>query len=198
MLPRRLQPPTLAGALLAASLALTVTLSGCAGGSRADGPAATPAVDPIDLPSPAPSTSPVETTTTSTTTTKKAAVASALAIAGADTEIDGDKVHLDVLSLQRGAGGRVTLKVRLAMAHGSYNFNGAGQANPYLLDPASQKKYPIAKDDDGTCICSTGDPLVDGSGPKEFFNTFVPVPPSVGPLTIIFPDFPPVKNVPVS
>jgi hypothetical protein len=156
-------------------------------------PAAVPAPAPASVATAAP---PVAATTSS-------------GIASADGEKPGTRV--DVAELKRGSGGTVTLKMAFvndsdkAIGFG-YNFGdpdheirdhgsiGAVQ----LVDPVGKKKYFVARDADGKCVCSTGIPDVAPHSRLSLWAKFPAPPDDVQKISIVIPHFQPLDDVAIS
>lgn len=167
---------------------------------------------------PAPETTTSAATTSSTPAPAPAAVAAApppvaattsSGIASADGEKPGTRV--DVAELKRGSGGTVTLKMAFvndsdqAIGFG-YNFGdpdhqirdhgsiGAVQ----LVDPVGKKKYFVARDADGKCVCSTGIPDVAPHSRLSLWAKFPAPPDDVQKISIVIPHFQPLDDVAIS
>jgi hypothetical protein len=162
-----------------------------------------------------------ETTSSAATTSSGAAVASTPAasapaaattssgIASADGEKPGTRV--DVAELKRGSGGTVTLKMAFvndsdkAIGFG-YNFGdpdhqirdhgsiGAVQ----LVDPVGKKKYFVARDSEGKCVCSTNIPDVAPHSRLSLWAKFPAPPDDVQKISIVIPHFQPLDDVAIS
>jgi hypothetical protein len=164
---------------------------------------------------------PESTTTAATTTTSTpaapastsaappAAATTSSGIASADGEKPGTRV--DVMELKRGSGGTVTLKMAFvndsdkAIGFG-YNFAdpdhqirdhgsiGAVQ----LVDPVGKKKYFVARDSEGKCVCSTGIPDVAPHSHLSLWAKFPAPPDDVQKISIVIPHFQPLDDVTIS
>ncbi|HEV7570828.1 MAG TPA: hypothetical protein VGQ21_04960 [Thermoanaerobaculia bacterium] len=162
-----------------------------------------------------------ETTSSAATTSSGAAPASTPAvappaaattssgIAAADGEKPGTRV--DVMELKRGSGGTVTLKMAFvndsdkAIGFG-YNFAdpdhqirdhgsiGAVQ----LVDPVGKKKYFVARDSEGKCVCSTNIPDVAPHSRLSLWAKFPAPPDDVQKISIVIPHFQPLDDVAIS
>ena len=130
-------------------------------------------------------------------------------IASADGEKPGTRV--DVLELKRGSGGTVTLK--MAFVNDSENAIGFGYnfADPdhqildhgsigavQLVDPVGKKKYFVARDSEGKCICSTKAPDVAPHSRLSLWAKFPAPPDDVQKISIVIPHFQPLDDVTIS
>jgi hypothetical protein len=166
---------------------------------------------------PAPTTS---VSTTSAATTPAPAMASSAAvsptppsatsgIASADGEKPGTRV--DVQELKRGSGGTVTLK--MAFVNDSEHAVGFGYnyADPdheirdhgsigavQLIDPVGKKKYFVARDSGGKCVCSTQIPDIAPHSRVSLWAKFPAPPDDVQKVSIVIPHFQPLDDVPIS
>jgi hypothetical protein len=118
---------------------------------------------------------------------------------------------VDVAELKRGSGGTVTLKMAFvndsdkAIGFG-YNFAdpdhqirdhgsiGAVQ----LVDPVGKKKYFVARDSEGKCVCSTGIPDVAPHSRLSLWAKFPAPPDDVQKISIVIPHFQPLDDVAIS
>jgi len=163
-----------------------------------------------------------ETTTSATTSSAPAATpasTSAAAPAAAATtssgiaSADGEKpsTRVDVMELKRGSGGTVTLKMVFVndadqkMGFGydyadhdheikDYDTIGAVQ----LVDPVGKKKYFVARDSDGKCVCSTKIPDVAPHSRLSLWAKFPAPPDDVQKISIVIPHFQPLDDVAIS
>jgi hypothetical protein len=165
-------------------------------------------------PAPETTSSAVTTSSASTPASTPAAAPPAAAttssgIASADGEKPGTRV--DVSELKRGSGGTVTLKMAFvndsdkAIGFG-YNFGdpdheirdhgsiGAVQ----LVDPVGKKKYFVARDADGKCVCSTNIPDVAPHSRLSLWAKFPAPPDDVQKISIVIPHFQPLDDVAIS
>jgi hypothetical protein len=166
-------------------------------------------------PTPAPASSAATSSTapapasTSAAAAPPAAATTSSGIASADGEKAGTRV--DVAELKRGSGGTVTLKMAFvndsdkAIGFG-YNFGdpdheirdhgsiGAVQ----LVDPVGKKKYFVARDSDGKCVCSTNIPDVGPHSRLSLWAKFPAPPDDVQKISIVIPHFQPLDDVPIS
>jgi hypothetical protein len=162
-----------------------------------------------------------ESTTSAATTSSAAATASAApsapaaaasapsGVASADGERPGTRV--DVMELKRASGGTITLKMAFvndsdkAIGFG-YNFAdpdhqirdhgsiGAVQ----LVDPVGKKKYFVARDSEGKCVCSTQIPDVAPHSRVSLWAKFPAPPDDVQKISIVIPHFQPLDDVTIS
>jgi hypothetical protein len=116
-----------------------------------------------------------------------------------------------VAELKRGSGGTVTLKMAFvndsdkAIGFG-YNFGdpdhqirdhgsiGAVQ----LVDPVGKKKYFVARDSEGKCVCSTNIPDVAPHSRLSLWAKFPAPPDDVQKISIVIPHFQPLDDVTIS
>jgi hypothetical protein len=138
-----------------------------------------------------------------------AAATTSSGIASADGEKPGTRV--DVSELKRGSGGTVTLKMAFindsekAIGFG-YNFGdpdheirdhgsiGAVQ----LVDPVGKKKYFVARDSEGKCVCSTNIPDIAPHSRLSLWAKFPAPPDDVQKISIVIPHFQPLDDVTIS
>ena len=138
-----------------------------------------------------------------------AAATTSSGIASADGEKPGTRV--DVAELKRGSGGTVTL--RMAFVNDSENAIGFGYnfADPdhqitdhgsigavQLVDPVGKKKYFVARDADGKCVCSTKIPDVAPHSRLSLWAKFPAPPDDVQKISIVIPHFQPLDDVAIS
>lgn len=115
------------------------------------------------------------------------------------------------MELKRGSGGTITLKMAFvndtdkSMGFG-YNFAdpdheirdhgsiGAVQ----LVDPVGKKKYFVARDADGKCVCSTQIPDVAPHSRTSLWAKFPAPPDDVQKISIVIPHFQPLDDVTIS
>jgi hypothetical protein len=112
----------------------------------------------------------------------------------------GARLRLEILGLERGNGGLVTGQFRVTVMTGDAPSAGWGTGritDVNLIDPIAQKKYMVVEDSKGECLCSeTPGHMTEGTV-YELYATFPPVPDAVRTITVSFPDFPPIENVPL-
>jgi hypothetical protein len=163
-----------------------------------------------------------ETTTSATTSSAPAAAPASTAAAtpttGATTSsgiasADGEKpgTRVDVQELKRGSGGTVTLKMAFvndsenAIGFG-YNFvdpdhdirDHGGIGGVQLVDPVGKKKYFVARDSEGKCVCSTKVPDVAPHSRLSLWAKFPAPPDDVQKISIVIPHFQPLDDVTIS
>jgi hypothetical protein len=199
---------------MARNLVLLLTfavLAGCAKKEAASPPAtaSTPAVSPASTASTPPQPAPTATTATTSTTTTTLAPPAASIVASADGEKPGTKV--EVMELKRGSGGTVTLKMAFvndsenAIGFG-YNFADADHqiidhgsiGAVQLVDPVGKKKYFVARDADGKCVCSVHVPDVAPHTRLSLWAKFPAPPDDVQKISIVIPHFQPLDDVTIS
>jgi hypothetical protein len=138
-----------------------------------------------------------------------AAATTSSGIASADGEKPGTRV--DVSELKRGSGGTVTLK--MAFVNDSDTSIGFGYnfADPdhdirdhgsigavQLVDPVGKKKYFVARDSEGKCVCSTKIPDVAPHSRLSLWAKFPAPPDDVQKISIVIPHFQPLDDVAIS
>jgi hypothetical protein len=129
-------------------------------------------------------------------------------IATAEASIAG--VRAEVTELKRGSGGTLTLKFTIvndssrAFAHSDVGIGMGGLIDaPYtiggvhLIDPVGKKKYFVAKDSAGACVCSSFGIVAGGQGANHWAKFSAP-PDDVERLSVVIPSFAPMDDVPVS
>jgi hypothetical protein len=165
--------------------------------STAAAPAA--AVTPAAAPAPAPTSAP---------TSAPAPKAAPTPIATSEGMFSG--LRADVTELKRSSGGTLTLKFTIVNDAGralhvhDVGIGHGGLINaPYfidgvhLIDPVGKKKYFVAKDSAGACVCSTFG-AVDGGTRANHWAKFPAPPDDVERLSVVIPSFAPLDDVPVS
>jgi hypothetical protein len=154
-------------------------------------------------------TSPASAPASTPAVAPPAAATTSSGIASADGEKPATRV--DVMELKRGSGGTVTLKMAFvndsdkAIGFG-YNFAdpdhqirdhgsiGAVQ----LVDPVGKKKYFVARDSAGKCVCSTDIPDVAPHSHLSLWAKFPAPPDDVQKISIVIPHFQPLDDVAIS
>jgi hypothetical protein len=156
-----------------------------------------PAAQPAATPAPAPAT---------------ATTASAAPVAGAIASTDGENpaMHIDVTELKRASGGTVNLKFTLSNNSSQrfqmYRFLTDGRTSRddddisgiTLVDPVNKKKYFVVLDTENTCLCSRKVDHIDGNSKLNLWAKYPAPPPDVQKVSIEFPHFQPVDDVPIS
>jgi hypothetical protein len=180
-----------------------VLVLGCAKKEAEPAPAAS--APETTAATPAASTAPAPTSTT----TPAAAPSATTGIASADGEKPGTRV--DVQELKRGSGGTVTLKMafvndadkKMGFGYdfadpdhhiGDYDTIGGVQ----LVDPVGKKKYFVARDSGGKCVCSTKIQDVDSHSRVSLWAKFPAPPDDVQKISIVIPHFQPLDDVTIS
>ena len=175
--------------------ALLLLLVACAKQQEAPPPAAPVATTTTAAPAPAP--------------VATAAPATPAAIATAEGEKRG--LSVAVTELKRTSGGTLSLKLTFINGSGDimgfdYNYVEANNGTidfgsiggVQLIDPVGKKKYFVARDSEGRCICSQG--LRDAAA-GESVNVWAkfPAPPDdVTKISVVIPHFSPMDDVPIS
>jgi hypothetical protein len=131
------------------------------------------------------------------------------AIATADADQPG--VSVAVKELKRGSGGIVSLKFTFinnsekSLGFG-YNYGDPAHeirdhgsvGGVQLIDPVGKKKYFVARDSEGICVCSRGVPDVPKGGTINMWAKFPAPPDDVQKISVIIPHFAPMDDVPIS
>lgn len=147
-----------------------------------------------------------ETTATAPVT---APAATGTAIATADGEAGG--VTLAVKEFKRASGGTLSLKFTITNNSAKdldvgYSFadsdnsikDFASIGGVQLIDPVGKKKYFVARDSDGRCVCSQGLKDVKPGSSINVWAKFPAPPDDVQKISIIVPHFSPMDDVPIS
>ena len=157
-------------------------------------------------------TSSVATTPPASTTSAAPAPAPA-PVAGGIASADADKpgVKVTITELKRSAGGTLSLKAVISNASDdSYGFGGQFQEPGHggtdygtiggvsVVDPVGKKKYFVARDSDGHPLCSAELNAIKQGGSANLWAKFAAPPDDVQKVTVIFPHFQPLDDVPIS
>ena len=67
-----------------------------------------------------------------------------------------------------------------------------------LVDPVGKKKYFVARDADGKCVCSVHIPDVAPHSRLSLWAKFPAPPDDVQKISIVIPHFQPLDDVPIS
>jgi hypothetical protein len=192
-----MKPPvmTIAFALFALGLP-ACTKTETTGSAPAD-QAATAASEPA-----VPATAPA----TAATAPAAAAPAAGTAVATADGEQSG--VTLTVTELKRSSGGTVNLKFTIDNASSEslgfgYDFvekdKGYGDIGGiYLVDQTNKKKYFVARDSEGECVCSRKLSDLPKGEKRSLWAKFPAPPPEVKAISVVVPRFSPMDDVPIA
>jgi len=129
-------------------------------------------------------------------------------VATADATISG--IRVDVTELKRSSGGTLTLKFVIvndsgrALTHadigigtGSLMVSGYAIDGVHLIDPVGKKKYFVAKDAAGGCVCSQF-AMVPAGGRANHWAKFAAPPDGVERISVVIPFFAPLDDVPVT
>lgn len=187
-------------------LSLVVVLSCAKKEATTTSQAAAPASETT---SSAVTTSPASAPASTPAAAPPAAATTSSGIASADGEKPGTRV--DVMELKRGSGGTVTLKMAFvndsenAIGFG-YNFvdpdhdirDHGGIGGVQLVDPVGKKKYFVARDSEGKCVCSTKVPDVAPHSRLSLWAKFPAPPDDVQKISIVIPHFQPLDDVAIS
>lgn len=127
-------------------------------------------------------------------------------IASADGEIAG--VTATVKELKRSSGG--TLSLKLVITNGSAKELGTGYAfgdpdnqirdfnsigGVHLIDPVGKKKYFVARDSNGKCVCSQEIKDIAPGASINVWAKFAAPPAEVQKVSVIVPHFSPMDDV---
>lgn len=113
-------------------------------------------------------------------------------------------VRMEILSLKRGEGGMLTLRVAFVNESGGQIKNSAlpGKGNVEnfsLLDYGNRRRYPVIRDSGGGCLCTSLNPFNTTDPGRHVLWAKFPAPPeSVQQLTLLMPEAEPLDDVPVS
>jgi hypothetical protein len=177
------------------SIALSIGLPGC---DSQEAPS------PSDA-APAESASPTQAAPASAPASSAAPVAAEpAALASAEGEIPG--LRAEVQELKRTAGDTLTLKLAFVndgqqeMALDQF---GAGQevyslAGVNLVDIVGKKKYFVASDSEGKCLCSRDLGRLAPGARASLWAKFPAPPPDVQQIGVVVPRFAPLEDVPIS
>jgi len=129
-------------------------------------------------------------------------------IATAEGPFDG--VRVEVTELKRTSGGTLTLKFAIVndstrqLGHSEVGLGSGGLMQTayaidgvHLIDPVGKKKYFVAKDSAGACVCSQFG-FVDGGSRANHWAKFSAPPDNVELISIVIPSFAPMDDVPLS
>jgi hypothetical protein len=107
-------------------------------------------------------------------------------------------VRVEVTELKRASGGTVDLRFTLINDSPDYaTFNIGAEGETYLVDPVGKKKYFVAQDSSGKCICS-GVAAARANSRSNQWAKFAAPPDDVDRLSIVIPGFSPMDDVPLS
>jgi hypothetical protein len=189
--------------------ALIVLVAGCGGGGKTK----TVTVESDQKAKP-------EGTATATPTATGAA--SGTPVVEAETSVDGDRVQFIVTELRR-SGPTVILNAQLKLVQAAQNdaaqvndtFNdgldqplSSGDGNEgidvfdgvALIDPVGKKKYLVARDSDGRCVCTNrlGNGFVKEDAPVELQATLTAPPADVKQVDLFVPRVKTFRAVPLA
>lgn len=168
----------------------------------------TPAA-PAATPTPSSSSTAPAAATPAAATPAAVTPAAAAAIATADGETPG--VTVAIKELKRASGGTVSLK--FVITNGSdkrigtgYEFGDpdhhigdfASVGGVQLIDPVGKKKYFVARDTEGKCVCSQGLKDIAKGASLSAWAKFPAPPDDVQKISVIIPHFAPMDDVPIS
>jgi hypothetical protein len=111
---------------------------------------------------------------------------------------------MEILSLTRGEGGLLTLRLAFVNDSGGQIKNSAlpGKGNVEnfaLLDYTNRRKYPVVRDSGGGCLCTSFNPLTSTDpGRHVLWAKFGAPPASVDHVSLLMPDSEPIDGVPIS
>ncbi len=185
------------GTVLAAmSLTCSVACGGESTPAASTPPPAQAATPPPQSATPPPATTaPRAQPPPTPATTPQSAVAPA-SLASADGEQPG--VRVEIQELKRTDGGTVTLKLAFINTSGRniFTFGGFDQIN--LIDAVGKKKYFVAEDSAGKCLCSGGLVNFEANARANVWAKFPAPPEDVQKIAVMIPKFPPLEGIPIS
>ena len=127
-------------------------------------------------------------------------------LATADGETSG--VRAEVTELRRSSGGTVNLKFTVINDSSEqltfgYNFveKNKGYADiggVHLIDQEGKKKYFVARDSEGNCVCSRDQKDLPAGQRRNLWAKFPAPPADVKRISVVIPHFSPMDDVPVS
>jgi hypothetical protein len=181
-------------------------ISGCGDDDTAGG-GGTPTPTATETSAAAPPEDGTATATATATATPSEAVASK------EETISETPVRLDLLSLRR-AGELAELELRLTNLQepetGADRFQTGGLFDGpeieddysvdgiYLIDPVNRKKYPVAKDSEGICVCSElASDLLEPGDSIALTATYGAPPDDVTQVDVSVPSFGTFRDVPL-
>jgi hypothetical protein len=174
-------------------------VAGCGGDDDAAGGGSTPTPTATET-----ATAPPEETAAATATPSEA-------VAVKEVTIDGKPVRLELVSLRR-TGELTELELRLTNAQdpdeaSGETFQASGLFDGpetddedtldgiYLVDPVNRKKYPVAKDSEGMCVCSDSSGLLAAGDETALTATFGAPPEDVTQVDVSVPEFGTFRDV---
>ena len=112
---------------------------------------------------------------------------------------------LTVQELKRSSNA-LTLKFVLQSKDGfafHYDFGEGGNeygdiGGIHLIDAANKKKYFVVRDADGSCVCSRNIANIAAGSQSVLWAKFPAPPDDVQKITVVFPHFPPIEDVPIT
>lgn len=127
-------------------------------------------------------------------------------IASTDGEAEG--IRIDVTQFERASGDTVNLRFALvnesAEEVGMVNYMTDATMHEYstvggihLVDPVNKRKYFVVRDADNKCVCSREVSGVDPGKKATLWAKFPAPPPDVQRISIVFPKFIPLDDVPL-
>lgn len=182
-------------------LVVAIAFLGCSKPGSAP-PAAQPAATPA-------ATAAAAAPTAAATAPEAPAAARPAAIATADGETSG--LRAEVTEFKRTSGGTVSLKFTMINdsaeeasfgytfgdpAHSIADFGGIGGL--HLIDPVGKKKYFVARDSEGKCVCSQKVADIPRGSRANLWAKFPAPPDDVRQISIVIPHFTPMDDVPLS
>lgn len=126
----------------------------------------------------------------------------------ASTEGETSGVRIDVTQFQRASGDTVNLRFDLVNESpeevGMVNYMTDSTMGEYstvggihLVDPVNKRKYFVVRDADNKCVCSREVDSVDPGKKATLWAKFPAPPPDVQRISIVFPKFIPLDDVPL-
>jgi hypothetical protein len=152
----------------------------------------------------APAAAPAAEASTAATAPAATTSANPSALASADGEASGTR--LEVTELKRTSGGTLNLKFTMINDTNErldfgYRFAEKGFADisaVHLIDQTGKKKYFVARDAEGNCVCSSGLKDMEKGERRNLWAKFPAPPAEVKMISIVVPHFSPMDDVPIS
>jgi hypothetical protein len=117
-------------------------------------------------------------------------------LASADGELPG--LRVEIQELKRTEGGTVTLKLAVINTGGRTIYNVSSFNAINLIDAVGKKKYFVAEDSAGACLCSRPLGSLEAGGRANAWAKFPAPPEDVQKIAVVIPKFLPLEGVPIS
>ncbi len=127
------------------------------------------------------------------------------ALASAEGELPG--LQVEIQELKRTAGDTLTLKLAFVNTgqqkvvmdqFGGPGFNMWSLAGISLVDIVGRKKYFVASDSEGKCLCSLDISALQPKARVNLWAKFPAPPPDVQTISVLIPRFAPIEEIPIS